>query len=230
MDMDMDIYERIDSIDSRNDMVAFINYLYRTRTITRKDVMTAFEYYLEIVLDDGNNNNEQGIFNNDCLIRIIEHPLFDVNYNKYQHKNTPLFEASFYLNYTIVEELIIKGANINYINEEGNNVLMYIIKELNDRIDDLENDEIGLEPQQIIERSKMNDFIKICVLLIKNNIKIDYNRIDAELININKYDITLDSLIKVIESLHKKNKSTKKKSSKKKSSKKKSSKKKSSKK
>ena len=199
----MDIYQRIDAITTRREMVEFINYLYRTPTITQENVMNAFVYYLEILLDEGNNNNEPGIFNNDCLIRIVEHPLFDVNYHNDPNGNTPLFDAAYYLNYTIVEELIKKGADINYINREGDNVLMYIIKELNDRIEDLENNEMELEPQQIIEDSKMNDIIRICILLIKNGVKIDYKRINDELININKYNIELQKIINIIKTIKK---------------------------
>jgi hypothetical protein len=148
----------------------------------------------------------------DCLIRIIEHPLFDVNYRKNSYSNPPLFDAAYYLNYTIVEELIKKGADINYINEEGDNVLMYLIKELNDRIEDLENDE---EPQQIIEDSKMNEIIRICILLIQYGVKIDYKIINNELININKYNIELHKAIKITKTIKKSKTTSKRKTNKK---------------
>jgi len=187
-----EILHAIKHLENREQVTSFIDLLYNP-IITQEILMNVFDKYLEY------NEEDSEKYTNDDLKQIIDHPLFDVNLQYYADNNTPLFQASAFSNYTIIEYLLQKGAYINYVNAKGINLLVYIFNIIYVLDEDQDEDD-----ELVIKR-----YIQTCKELIKHGINVTYktfvcneeikriitsdNYFNLDIIN--KYDDELDYYI-----------------------------------
>jgi ankyrin repeat protein len=147
------IEDLVGSLETREQKISFIDSLYDNPIITSENLVDV--YQSNFGLDDDE------IFNTEDLKRIIDHPLFDVNIQYSVYNNTPLFIATEYFNYTIIEYLLQKGAYINYINSKGHNLLIYTLEEI------IFNEDLG-DTEHILRLFEM------CKWLIRHGVKFNY--------------------------------------------------------
>jgi hypothetical protein len=117
-----------------------------------------------------------------------------------------LFIAAEYLNYTIIEYLLQKGAYINYINSKGHNLLIYILELIIFfDFEDVEVTETGGDTQHILSLFEM------CKWLIRHGVKFNYKWRDITIDTIfNERNISASSYLRIIKRYNKYDKNDKK--------------------
>ncbi|ORX48360.1 ankyrin [Piromyces finnis] len=115
---DQELYEELEKSISENDLTRI------QLIIERNPKYENLNYNKKLLIEAIKESS------NKSLIKFFMDKEEDLNYEILLGK-TPLFEALSKHNYSIVEELLKKGVDINYVNAKGQNALYYL-KQLND--------------------------------------------------------------------------------------------------